>query len=362
MKVTLCVDALAPNLSGIGRYVWELTKGLQRREDVDVQFFARGQLLDNPECLLRGEVPSRRIGRLRRFLPRRAPRYGLVHGPNYFLPAFAERGVITVHDLSVFRYPETHPPERRQAFESEFERSLKRAAQVLTDTETVRDEIIAAYGIAPDRVTAVHLGVDPVFRPRASEDLRLALRALGLKPGSFALCVSTLEPRKRIAGLLTAWRSIPDELRTRFPLVLAGGSGWLNEDLLVQIEAGTGEGWLKPLGFVEEAALPELYAGAALFLYPSIYEGFGLPPVEAMASGVPVIVSDRSCLPEVTGSAAMHIDPDDQDAFRLAIERGLTDNRWRAEAVRRGLERSASFSWQRCIDETVAVYRRAGAD
>lgn len=359
MRVTLSVDALTPHLSGIGRYVWELSKGLRQRADIDLRYFARGQIIDSPEPLLRGERPRKRSAGLRRFLPRRRPDHGLVHGPNYFLPDFAETGVITVHDLSVFRYPETHPAERREAFAKEFERSLARASQIITDTATVRAEIIDTYGIAPDRVTAVHLGVDPAFHPLVHAHLLPRLAPLGLAPNGYALCVSTLEPRKRIGDLLIAWKGLPDSVRARFPLVLAGGAGWLNDDLLREIEAGAAEGWLKPLGFVGEEALPALYAGAALFLYPSIYEGFGLPPLEAMASGVPVIVSNRSCMPEVAGGAAMEIDPDDRDAFARAIERGLTDERWRAEAVRRGTARAADFTWDRCVEQTVEVYRRA---
>ena len=362
MKVTLSVDALSPHLSGIGRYVWELGKGLQRRDDVAVQFHARGQIIDRPEVLLRGEPPPPRFARLRRFLPKREPDYGLVHGPNYFLPDFADTGVITVHDLSVLRHPETHPPERRKAFEREFERSMERASHILTDTETVRQEVIAAFGVRPERITSVYLGVDPAFRPRSAEDLLPALARLGLDPGGYALCVSTLEPRKRIAELLTAWKHLPDALRARFPLVLAGGAGWLNDALLVQIEAGKRAGWLKPLGFVEEAQLPAVYAGAALFLYPSIYEGFGLPPLEAMASGVPVLISNRSCLPEVCGDAARQVDPDDIDGMAAAIEDSLADRQWRKTAARRGLARAARFDWDRCIDETVAVYRKAVAE
>ena len=361
MRVTLSVDALSPHLSGIGRYVWELSKGLQRRDDVDVQFFARGRIIERPEVLLSGEPrsPPRRFSRLRRFLPKRTPNYGLVHGPNYFLPACAETGLITVHDLSVLRHPETHPPERRRAFASEFERSMERAAHILTDTETVRHEVIATFGVDPDRITSVYLGVDPAFHPLAREAMLPALARLGLEPNGYALCVSTLEPRKRIAELLMAWKRLPDALRARVPLVLAGGAGWLNEELLVQIDAGKREGWLKHLGFVDEAQLPALYAGAALFLYPSIYEGFGLPPLEAMASGVPVVISNRSCLPEVCGDAARQVDPDNIDGMATAIEESLVDPQWREAAVRRGLARARRFDWDSCVDETVAVYRKA---
>jgi alpha-1,3-rhamnosyl/mannosyltransferase len=124
---------------------------------------------------------------------------------------------------------------------------------------------------------------------------------------------------------------------------------------------GSAEGWLHHIGFVGEEDLPSLYAGAGLFIYPSIYEGFGLPPLEAMASGVPVIVAARSCLPEVCGPAALYMDPDDDDDFLAALTRGLEDETWRAQAISAGLARAASFSWKRCMEDTVEAYRIAAA-
>jgi alpha-1,3-rhamnosyl/mannosyltransferase len=281
----------------------------------------------------------------------------LVHGPNYFLPPEADSGVITVHDLSVFRYPDAHPAARLRSFERQFESSLARAAHVITDSETVRLEVIADFGLAETEVTAIPLAAGEEYRPRSAAELHTLLQPLGLKPGGYALCVSTLEPRKKIAELLRAWRQLPDGLRDSTQLVLAGAKGWLNEQLHEEIREGAAAGWLKHLGFVPEATLPSLYAGARLFLYPSIYEGFGLPPVEAMASGVPVLVANRSCLLEICGEAAKCVDPDDVIGFSAAIEEALTDSGWRMQARERGLERAAAFSWERCAAQTVDVYR-----
>ncbi len=363
MRVTLCVEALEPRPGGIGRYTWQLCQGLAQRSDIDAHYFGRGQMLDDPAALLRGEVPrprARRLRKLRAWLDRRAARSGLVHGPNYFLPAFADSGVITVHDLSVFRFPEMHPVERIRDFEQRFERSLGRAGQIITDTETIRRELIEDFGVAPERITAVHLGVDGRFRPQPDEAIRDELRAFRLEPKRYALCVSTLEPRKKIAALLKAWRRLPVELRSRYPLALAGGIGWLNDDLRTQVEASAAEGWLHPLGFVEEDRLPALYAGAALFVYPSVYEGFGLPPLEAMASGAPVLVASRSCLPEVCGEAADYLDPDDPDHMLATISGALSDEAWRTEAARKGIERARLFTWDQCIERTIDVYRKVG--
>jgi glycosyltransferase involved in cell wall biosynthesis len=358
-RVTLCVDALTPGPGGIGRYTWELCKRIGGHDGIDeLRFFGRGRLLDDPGRLLRDEPLLRPPNKLRRWWDRRSVKRSLVHGPNYFLPSFAETGVITIHDLSVFRYPETHPADRVLAFEREFERSLDRAAHVITDTETVRAELIESFSVRPDRVTAVLLGVDPAFRPQAAQPLAPTLRSWGLEEGKYGLCVSTLEPRKKISELLAAWRRLPRATRDLYPLVLCGGAGWRNEALQRQVEDGVAEGWLRHLGFVPEAQLPQLYAGAAIFIYPSIYEGFGLPPLEALASGVPVMVSGRSCLPEVCGDAARYFDPDDAEGLTTAIAQNLADEEWRAESLQRGLDRARQFSWDRCTDSTVAIYRQ----
>lgn len=360
MRVTLCVDALEPHPGGIGRYTWELCKGLKGRGDIDdLAYFGRARLIADPAVLLTGERLPRRSRVRRVFDPwqvRSRLRSSVVHGPNYFLPRDVEGGVITVHDLSVFKYPETHPAKRVQDFERRFLDSLDRAAHVITDTQTVRGEVMDMFGIAPDRVTSVPLGVDDRFRPLEGESLRL--KGWGLQSRGYGLCISTLEPRKKIHELLHAWRSLPPPVRDRYPLVLAGGTGWNNEALHEEIGRASAEGWLRHLGFVEEEALPDLYSSAALFLYPSIYEGFGLPPLEAMASGVPVLMSGRSCMPEVGGEAPRYIDPDDSAAFAAAIEESLLDPAWRSESAQKGIARAKEFSWVRCINATADVYRK----
>lgn len=361
MRLALGVDALAPQPGGIGRYTWELVKGLSRRSEVGpLHYFGHGRLINDPGILLRSvKLPRRRriFRPLDRWRLRRVLRSSLVHEPNYFLPASIEGGVITVHDLSVFHYPETHPHARVRAFERLFVSSLERAAHIITDTETVRRELIETFAVRPEIVTPINLGVDARFTPQ-QESFSGKLAAWGLKPGKFGLCVSTLEPRKKILELLSAWERLPDALKAEFPLALAGGAGWQNEELHRQINRGVERGWLRLLGFVDDAWLPELYAGAALFIYPSIYEGFGLPPIEAMASGVPVIVANSSCLPEVCGDAAHFVDPDDVPGFASVIQDSLLDALWRKEAIDRGLERARLFSWDRCVGETIAVYRK----
>ena len=364
MNVTLLVDALGPRLSGIGRYTWELAKRLPRQPGIDrLNYYVHGHFVDDPETLLRGNRQRRRKflpPSLTRRLARRRLEDSLVHGPNFFLPREVGSGIVTVHDLSVFRYPETHPAERLRAFEREFTTSLDRAFHLITDTETVKLELATDFSVPESRISVVPLGVDERYRPHSQAELRDSLKQWMLTPGGYSLCVSTLEPRKKIGELLRAWRELPSDISNSMPLVLAGADGWLNEELHEEIRAGVSAGWLRHLGFVAEDDLPALYAGAALFLYPSTYEGFGLPPIEAMASGVPVLVANRSCLPEVCGDAPRYIDPDDIAGFRDSIVEALSDKAWRDSARQAGLNQAAKYRWEDCASRTADVYFRFG--
>lgn len=364
----LSVDALAPVLTGIGRYAWELTSRLPQHSSVrDVKYYRQGQWVEDPERLLRPPLPvtgrGRKKWRIRtpKWLKEQALHWNcrgrIFHGPNYFLPSCADIGIATVHDLSVFKFPETHPMERLQHFEREFKASLKRAAHLITDTEATRQEVIEYLAWPAENITAVPLGVSPCFAPKPALELAPCLHQYGLTPGGYALCVSTLEPRKKIGSLLKAYERLPRQLREQYPLILAGGAGWLSDELHQEIDRLSAQGWLRYLGFVPERDLPALYAGARTFIYPSIYEGFGLPVLEAMASGVPVVTSNRSSLPEVTQGAARLVDPDDMDALRISIETALCDDLWRERARSLGLQVAQGYSWEQCTQRTVDVYR-----
>ncbi|MBS7807678.1 glycosyltransferase family 4 protein [Variovorax sp. PCZ-1] len=332
-----------------------------------VRFYRNGQWVSELQDLLQASparsskkrLPKLKIPRsIRNWSLKHASRGHVFHGPNFFLPAWAENGVITVHDLSVFKFPDTHPVERIQQFERDFSRSVKQALHIITDSQTTRLELIAYAGLAPEKVSAVPLGVSTQFTPVSSVELVPVLQRYGLHERPYALCVSTLEPRKKLPQLLTAWAKLPQDLRNNFMLVLIGGDGWLSEALRSQIDHAQSQGWLKRLGYVPEQDLPHLISGASLFVYPSTYEGFGLPPIEAMACGVPVLVSDQSCLPEITKGAAAMTNPDDANAFCVSLEKALTDEAWRLEAKERGLAVALSYTWERCVDETVAVYQK----
>ena len=365
------MDALSPQLSGIGRYTKELAYRLPTHKNIEnISFYRNGLKVNNPATLLIPSVASltqKKIVQWRPKLPLWARdaywkwycRGQVFHGPNYFLPKCVDLGIATIHDLSVFKFPETHPVERVKHFEKEFTQSISRAVHLITDSEATRQEVIAFLGWPAEKITAIHLGVSSTFVPQSGPILDRKLSEYSLHQGTYTLCVSTLEPRKKIENLLQAYQSLPTHVREMTPLILVGGSGWLSDDLQTLIEKGARQGWVRYFGFVPEADLPALYAGAKLFVYPSIYEGFGLPVLEAMASGVPVVTSNRTSLPEVTNGSALLADPDDVDALANCIIRALIDDAWRMTARSTGLATAQRFSWERCVDQTVQVYAKA---
>jgi glycosyltransferase involved in cell wall biosynthesis len=367
LKLVLSVEALSPDLTGIGRYAWELAQRLPANALLtEVRFYRNGRWVNDPHSLLHAAVPQATKTELPRFkLPSSMRKWSMrfaclgniFHGPNFFLPDCADKGVITVHDLSVFKFPETHPLERVRQFERDFAQSIKRAVHVITDSQTTRSEVMQFTGLSETQVTSVPLGVSEAYQPRTAPELTTLLHQYGLIAGTYALCVSTLEPRKKIDCLLLAWQQLPTNLRRQFQLILVGSNGWLNQGLQEAVSQGEKQGWVRRLGYVPEQDLPLLYAGAALFVYPSTYEGFGLPPIEAMACGIPVVVSNQSCLPEVTQGAALMLDPDDTQAFCQALEQGLTDADWRTNAVNAGHTVVSNYTWEKCVDATVAVYQ-----
>lgn len=358
LKVALSVDALGPRMTGIGRYNFELARRLPAILGArNVSYFRGSHWIDELRDLLREDwrPASRPFWRSRYESWQRKRKLDqlVVHATNYFLPDWAEHGVATIHDLSVFLYPETHPVERIRAFEREFERTLQKASLLITDSEAVKSELVAMFGVAPGRIEAVSLGI-PQVRPNPNFT---PLAGLSLEHGRYVLCVSTFEPRKRIDRLVEAYLRLPLPLRKHYPLVLAGGAGWRNEGLNAMIEEASRDGTVRRIGFVPEETLESLYAGARIFVYPSRYEGFGLPVVEAMAHKVPCLIANAPCLVEVAQDAAAVVEPDDTDAFSTAIAQALEDEAWQRQAKRAGMAVASGYSWDKCAARTAELYR-----
>jgi glycosyltransferase involved in cell wall biosynthesis len=283
----------------------------------------------------------------------------LLHSPDFIPPAFgARRFVITVHDLNFLYYPQFLTPDARRYYVGQIEWAIGRAAHILADSEATRRDLIDVLGVEADRVTTVHLAADPAFRPLSSSEVKPVLARYALPPG-YLLFVGTLEPRKNVLGLLSAYRMLLDRQATDAVLVMVGGRGWLYDEVFRRVdELGLSER-VHFLHSVPDADLPALYNGAVLLTTPSFYEGFGLPALEAMACGRPVVVSDRGSLPEVVASAGVLVDPDEPAAIAEGLEAVLTDGALRERLRADGLARAASFTWEETARRTLAVYRRA---
>lgn len=282
----------------------------------------------------------------------------LYHEPATFPLPFRGPTVVTVHDLSWIRFPETHPADRRRTLDRSFPGLLARARHILTDSDFVKQELVSAFGLDPSKITTAHLAARRCFQPRGIDECASVLQRFGLRHRSFFLNVGTLEPRKNLGRTIRAFTDLPASVRSACPLVVVGASGWNSSALEREISAMAAKGEVIPLGFTSEDDLARLYSAAKALLYVSLYEGFGLPPLEAMASGTPVIVSNSSSIAEVVGDAGLQVDPFDEAAIREAMLSLIDDQDLCTALVSRGIDRARSFSWARCASTTREVYKR----
>ncbi|MEO6293120.1 MAG: glycosyltransferase family 1 protein [Burkholderiaceae bacterium] len=288
----------------------------------------------------------------------RQKKVDLYHEPNFLAYRCDMPSVITAHDLSWIRYPQTHPKERVAEMNRFFQPGLERASLILTDSEFVKQELMDLFGTPSERIKSIPLGAEAVFHPRSEQETFMVLNQQGLTHGRYLLAVGTLEPRKNLGIALEAYRSLPAAIREHHPLVLVGMKGWLTSALEKQMAPLVAAGHIRVLGYLQRDDLATIISGALCLIYPSIYEGFGLPPLEAMSSAVPVISSNVSSLPEVVGDSGVLIDPSDVSALAQAMTQMVEDSKFRNMLATKSLERSRLFSWERCVTQTAAAYRQ----
>jgi glycosyltransferase involved in cell wall biosynthesis len=376
MRIGIDYTAAARQGGGIGRYTRELVRALLCLESSHqyALFAAVGGLttrdwrleIENLQSLVSNlwfrAIPitddwlHRLWQRLRLPIPIEAITGPLdvFYSPDFVLPPTlrATRTLLTVHDLSFLHFPDAYVPSLRRYLERVVPRSVARADRVLADSESTRRDLIAYFGASPEKVQVLYSGVDARFCPDAEPEEKARVEArYGLGDQPYVLSVGTLQPRKNYVRLIKAFANLqPANLQ----LAIAGGRGWLYEDVLAEAEKHGDR--VHVLGFVDDADLPALFRNAVLFAFPSLYEGFGIPPLEAMACGIPVVCSNASSLPEVAGDAALMVDPLDVDALARAMVRALEDADLRREMIDKGLAQAARFTWEGAARQLLDVF------
>lgn len=323
---------------------------------------ARASLNANPR--LRGGIWKRRLTEFAKAAYREsfrvAARWGnfdLYHEPNFVPIPTHLPTVVTVHDLSVILHPEWHPDDRVRFHDRHFHAGIAAAEHIIVVSEAVRREMIEELGCSPERVSAIHNGIGEQYEPQSRENIDAMRARLGLPP-RYLLSVGTIEPRKNLLTVLKAFCDLPANVREACPLVLAGGWGWKSVPVRELFEAeGRARGAIH-LGYVADGDLPALYSGAAALLYPSFYEGFGLPVAEMLACGGSVIASTAEAVREVAGRHAPFLEPLDVAGWRDAMLRTVREPQWLERFREGGIRHSRQFTWPRAARETLAVYRR----
>lgn len=283
----------------------------------------------------------------------------LLHSPDFIPPAWGSRHVvITVHDLNFLHFPEFLSAESRRYYNAQIEWAVKRADHILADSYATRTDLIQLLDVPAERITVAHLAPASSFRVLPQAEVARVCNGYGLRPG-YILFVGTLEPRKNVTGLLEAYRLLrQDNKLGDVPLVLVGGRGWLYEAILDRLTGLRLSEHVHMFHQVPDADLPALYNAAGVLVLPSFYEGFGLTALEAMACGTPVVVANRSSLPEVVGDAGLLVNPEDPADIAEALARVLGDETLRDRLRKAGLARAAQFTWDLTARKTWAVYRR----
>lgn len=363
---------------GIGRYTRELVRALVKTNSQDEREYVLFSAKQPPELPVPDPVPKgpnityrqaplnhKWLYRLWYRLKIPAPvqlftgQLDLFYSPDFVLPPVSGEipTLLTVHDLSFVHFPDAFTPALVRYLNRVVPRSINQASHILADSQVTKDDLINIWTVPPQKITVLYSGVSQAFRPTIGEERISNVREkYGLGDWPFLISVGTLQPRKNYEMLIQAFKPVAEKSDLR--LLIAGGKGWLFDQMLAGVEAqGLGNRVLF-LGFVDDSDLPTLYSEATLFLFASLYEGFGLPLLEAMACGVPVITSNVSSLPEVAGEAAVQLPPDSPTLWTSTMLELLEDESWRTELVAAGFRRAQQFTWSKSARQLLTIIER----
>ena len=383
MRIGIDCSLVVGQRTGIGRYCYHLVQTLSQIDKENEYclypvfyytyhpYYRQAQLPQTPNMKI--AFPTIPASLLRLLRHRYSPGFvrewllgqvEVVHSTNYSAPRFRDRRkqlVMTIYDMSFLAYPQFHLPSTVTVALEGTREAIVRADALITISQYSRQELVERMGVAEERVIVTQLAADSRYiRVEDTERIPLVRKRYCL-PEHFILFVGSLEPRKNVRRLLQAYAQLPSSLRDDIHLVIAGGVGWLNDDIHPTVLQLGLKDRVHFIGYVEEDDLPIVYSLATVFAYPSLYEGFGLPVLEAMQCGVPVLTSNVSSLPEVAGDAAILVTPTEVEDIAHGLRRLLDHSNLRAELRTRGYQRAREFSWERCARETLAVYRNLSA-
>lgn len=372
MRVGFDVGPITTTRTGVGNYCFYLLKHLVAMEE-NCQYLGLSTGMGTIDLgSLEGRVTHRHIPLPTRFM---YALWTLCHGPkvdrllggvdvyhatNYFLPPTAEaRRVVTIHDLAFLAVPQYCSPKIVGPFSKTMEKFAKEADGILTYSEATKSDVVNFLGVDEAKITVAPMAVDEGFAPMEKEEAAARVKQKYGISSPFLLFVSTLEPRKNVVGLIRAFAKVA--ARIPHNLVLIGSVGWNADDIFETIRETNLEDRVIRPGFVPHMELPAFYCAADAFLFPTHYEGFGLPLLEALTCGCPVVTSSNSSIPEVTGGASIYVDPVDDDSIASGIEKVLGDVTLRRANIEKGIKHGKTFSWQDCAKITLDAYRRVVA-
>ncbi len=283
----------------------------------------------------------------------------IVHSNTFAGPVLKKKKLVsTIYDATVVTHPECHSRANVIRCRRGMEESIRNARAIIAISEHTKKDLVERLGARPELITVTHLAAGPEFREVRDAAALEGVRKKYALPQRYVLFMGSLEPRKNVKTLLQAYAALPENVKKEFSLVIAGAKGWKNSDIPGIVKGlGIEQKTVFP-GFIDKGDMSGVYSAASVFVFPSLYEGFGLPILEAFACGAPVVTSDTSSMPEVAGDAARLVDPLDPAALGAAIEDILSDEGRQNEMRAKGLKRAALFSWERCAKETIAVYEK----
>lgn len=361
MKLGMITGDLNQTRTGIGTYIYHLIEEFKKIHDITVIRHESG--MDFPGCdsiIIQNKIKIRYNSLIwnqsLKWHFREFKDLDLIHNPGQFLvpPIRGVNSVVTTHDITPVLYPQYHFPFRTWSSRIFLPSVLKKSVSIIADSYQTKQDVCSYYHITQDIVHVVHLAADTRYKPLPTREIEEWRQSNGLN-FPYILFVGTIEPRKNIHTLLQAFFRIAGA-HLDLHLVLVGNVGWNADTVLTEMKSSIFADRIHYLNYLPYKELPYLYNGALALVYPSWYEGFGLPPLEAMQCGVPVVCSNRASLPEVIGSGGILLDPHDVNGFADVISRLITDDIFHREQMHYGLERSKQFSWKKTARETAMVY------